>query len=179
MSTDSEIRESARRHFTEALETYKAFASELQSFDRKFFDFRIALTSFLGIILTIVFSNKESFSCYFLISIVGVFIFSFILLLYEIWQEGKNKMQNMNFWERTLILHNILNSAAQREMDSYIAQVVKTLNQENKIMKAMEENKSVEEIVDMINQKRRWNWGFFVWSLLTLSVPILFLIELL
>src|SRR3989344_3451895 len=123
------VRESARRHFFEALETYKAFAKELQSFDRKFFDFRIAFTGFLGVILTIVFSNKENFSFCFPIAIVGVFIFSFVLLLYEIWHEGENKMQNMNSWERTLTLHNILNSAVQRSMDSYATQVVKTLEQ--------------------------------------------------
>lgn len=174
-----EIRESARRHFFEELETYKTIVNELQVFDRKFFDFRIAFTGFLGIILTIIFSNKENFSCYFPITVVGVFIFSFFLLLYEIWDEGKNKMQNLDFCERTVILHNILNSAAQRNLDNYMKDVLKIIEQENKIIKAMKESKSVEDIVKLISQKRKWDWHFFVWSLLALSVPILFLIELL
>jgi len=46
MSTDPEIRESARRHFTEASETYKAFASELRSLDRKFLIFGSPLLVF-------------------------------------------------------------------------------------------------------------------------------------
>lgn len=173
------IRESARKHFFEALETYKAFANELQTFDRKFFDFRIAFTGFLGVILTIIFLNRENFSCFFPIAVIVVFIFSFILLLYEIWDEGKNKMKNMNSWERTITLYNILNSAAQRNMDSYATQVVKVIKEENKVVKAMKENKSIDEITDLINQKRKWNWEFFVWSLLAASIPILFLIELL
>lgn len=174
-----EIRESAKRHFLEELETYKTSVTELQVFDRKFFDFRIAFTGFLGIILTIIFSNKENFSCYLPITVVGVFIFSFLLLLYEIWSEGKDRMQNLNFWERTVTLDNILNCAVQRNLDNYTKEVVKILEQENKIMKAMKENKSVEDIVNLVSQKRKWDWHFFVWSLLALSVPILFLIELL
>jgi|SRR3989344_1437190 len=173
------VRESTRGHFFEALETYKAFAQELQAFDRKFFDFQIAFTGFLGVILTIVFSNKEDFSFCFPIAIIAIFISSFILLVYEIWYEGKKKMQNLNSWEHTLTLYNILNSAAQEDMDSYATQVIKILEQENKVIKAMREGRSVEEIADLINQKRKWNWEFFVWSLLALSVPILFLIELL
>ena len=173
------IRESARRHFSEALETYKAFASELHNFDRKFFDFRIALSGFLGIILTIVFTNKESFSFCFPIAITVVFILSFVFLLYEIWDEGRNKMKNMNSWERTVILHNILNSAVQRGEGDYAKEVVKIVTQENKIIKAMIEKQPVDKIIDTISQKRKWNWGFFIWGLLTLSVPFLFLLELL
>lgn len=176
---EKEIGESAKKHFLEELETYKVSVNELQIFDRKFFDFRIAFTGFLGIILTIIFSNKENFSCYFPITVVGVFLFSFFLLLYEIWDEGKDKMQNLNFWERTTILNNILNCAVQRNLDNYAKDVFKTLERENEILKAMNEKKSIEEIVGMISQKRKWDWHFFVWSLLALSVPILFLIELL
>ena len=133
----------------------------------------------MGIILTIVFSNKEDFSFFFPIVIVAVFIFSFTLLIHGIWYEGKEKMQNLNSWERTLAPYNILNSAVQKDMGSYATKVITTLEQENKVIKGMREGKSVEEIADLINRKRKWNWEFFVWSLLALSVPILFLIELL
>jgi len=75
--------------------------------------------------------------------------------------------------------YNILNSAVQKDMGSYATKVITTLEQENKVIKGMREGKSVEEIADLINRKRKWNWEFFVWSLLALSVPILFLIELL
>jgi len=88
-------------------------------------------------------------------------------------------MQNLNSWERTLAPYNILNSAVQKDMGSYATKVITTLEQENKVIKGMREGKSVEEIADLINRKRKWNWEFFVWSLLALSVPILFLIELL
>src|SRR3989344_3088268 len=174
ISNDNEktvkVKESTRRHFFEALETYKAFANELQIFDRKFFDFRIAFTGFLGVILTIVGSNRDEFSCYFLVATVIVFIISFFLLLYEIWHEGKNKMQNMNSWERTLILYNVLNSSAQRNMDSYTTQVIEILEKENKVIQSMKENKSIEEIVGIINRKRKWGVRFFIWSILALSV---------
>ena len=88
-------------------------------------------------------------------------------------------MQNLNSLERTLAPYNILNSAVQKDMGSYATKVITTLEQENKVIKGMREGKSVEEIADLINRKRKWNWEFFVWSLLALSVPILFLIELL
>ena len=59
-------------------------------------------------------------------------------------------------------------------MDSYAIQAVQALEKENKVIQAMKQNKSIEEIVRMINQNRKWNWGFFVWGLLALSIPILF-----
>lgn len=178
MSDDSKIKESAKRHFNEALEMAKSFARDLQVFDRKFFDFRIAFVGFLGVILTIVFANTIAFSCFFQSTVVIVFIISFFFLLHEIWIEGIEKMRNLNIQERKLILHNILNSAVQRNKREYAEQVVKILEVENKIIQAMNANRSIDEIVSSIIRERKWNWGFFVWSLLALSVPIMFLVEL-
>ena len=99
-------------------------------------------------------------------------------MLHEIWIEGIEKMRNLNIQERKLILHNILNSAVQRNKREYAEQVVKILEVENKIIQAMNANRSIDEIVSSIIRERKWNWGFFVWSLLALSVPIMFLVEL-
>lgn len=177
--TPSEIKEYTKKQLDSSIEIAKTFDTGLESFSKRFFDFRIALTGFLGVILTIIFSNREDFSFYLPVAVVIVFIFSVVLLLYELFKEGGRRMQDLNQSERTLILHNILYSAVQGNLTNYIADASMALTKEHKIGQAMKNGKTVEEIISLISYNRKWDLNLILWSLLTLSVPVIFLLELL
>lgn len=177
--TPSEITEYTKRQLDSSIEIAKTFTTDLESFSKKFFDLRIALTGFLGVILTIIFSNGEDFSSYLPIVVMTVFILSVFLLLYELFKEGDRRMKSLNQSERTLILHNILYSAVQGNLTQYIADASKALVKEHKIGQAMKEGKTVEEIISLIGYNRKWDLNLILWILLTLSVPVIVLGELL
>lgn len=177
--TDKNIKEITRRDHVQAIESLQIFKADVDFLDREFFDFQIAFTGLLGISLTIIFSNIDYFSLWFLIIILAVTLLTFSSCIYNICVEAKGKFKALEVMERSALLAKIRNIAAiHKEFAQYGVEAEKIHSEDDKLFQAMKGCKKMEEILKELTIKREWKLYVFWWSALILSVPILFIFQL-
>lgn len=157
---------------------------KLMSYQETFFDnflkIKLAFLTFNGIIISIVFANKNDFSQSFLFLLVLVFVFLFMLLVIDLYLTFKDITHAIKNQYKITLLAKIRHIAKLRGnvLEKYGERAEELLIQENKVEQKMLNNESISEI---IRYPRNFfsNFIFIVWLIILAGTPILFLFEVL
>jgi hypothetical protein len=175
-----DAKESTQRDFDNAVKLAEIFRAGVFNLDRKLFDFKMAFAGFLGIVLTIIFTNLSDFNIWFPRLILVVTFLTFVTLFFEIWREAQDKVTNLDEWENEVIMManirhiGVLRSDARR----YGLEAEKRNSENNKLYQAMKAGKTLEEIIKELGSHTKWRINMAWWGILFISVPVIFLFGL-
>lgn len=186
---ETKLSDIAKKDHSSFVEIHKDFLSFTEKTITDFLTVKMAFLAFLGVVFSIAI-NDPGYSYFFKIVYVIIAILSFLLLLDDLWQKFKCHSNSINISKRDAILCNIRYSAAacaEKEKNLEVrlkflkigADAEQMINQENMIHTLVTQGQSAKEILEKVQRKGLWKLDFILWSFLFLSMPLLFLMELL
>ena len=171
-----------------AVEVYKNFLESAERTINDFLTIKMSFMAFIGILFSIILSNKDEYTKIFLVILSIILFLTFLLLVDDLWSKFKRHEKSIKEQEAETILCSIRYSAAinfknsTRESDkenfwNYGRDVENKINKNRKIVKLMGAGENIDNIVEQIREKRNWKLDFVLWAILFLFVPILFLLK--
>ncbi len=151
--------------------------------ERDFFNFKLALVTFIGIIFTIVFSKASDFDWIFSTLLLAVTICSFLLL----WDSFRLSFKDVSSAFRRsceiILIHQIsdhLKVLPKETQDKYEKELKEKYQKiiSNKILPALQVYKSIEEIFKENIAQSTWQFNFYLWLILLLLIPFLFIFKI-
>lgn len=167
---------STQKDFENAVKLAEIFREGASNLDRKVFDFKLAFAGFLGILLTIIFTNISSFNNWFPKTILILTLLTFISLFFEIWQESQDKYAKVDEWDNEVVMMaNIRHIGVLRpDVRKYGLEAEKRHSENNKLYQAMKDGKTLEDIVEELGTHIRWKLNMAWWGILFIGVPVIF-----
>lgn len=171
-----DAKESTQRDFDNAVKLAEIFREGVSSLDRKLFDFKMAFAGFLGIVLTIIFTNLSNFNVWFPRLILAITFLTFVTLFFEIWREAQDKVTKLDEWENEVVMMaNIRHVGVLRsDVRHYGLEAEKRHSEKNKLYQAMKAGKPLEDIIKELGSHTKWKPNMAWWGILFVSVPIIF-----
>lgn len=178
MNEENEIKIAEKEFIGKTDNLYKLLEYQERFFE-SFLKIKLALLSFIGVIIAIVFANRTDFSANFLIILIIISILSFVQLSFELLRTFVDRIGSIKKQYRRTILAKIRHIAMLRKFFfDYGQHAEGLLSQEDKIEQKMLNKESLNEIVKYHGDKFYW-FFFILWLLILISVPVLFLFEIL
>ncbi len=168
----------AKKEFSEKAENYKMLLEYREKFFETFLKIKLSFVAFLSVILTIIFSKSDGFSNNFKIFYYIIIAISFIFLIIDLWIEINDKKNALKEQYRRVILSKIRHIATL-EPDKFIdygKRSEELLIQDNIVREKMLNKNSIDEILKY-KDGIFWLIEFWIWSILFLIIPLLFLLE--
>jgi len=148
-----------------------------EKFYENFLKVKLGFLAFVGVIFTVIFSRIEDFSCRFLFCFLIIIFVIFLLFIWGLWFKLQDINRAIEKQHRRTVLAKIRDIATKDNLENYGKEAERLLIEEDKIRQAMQEKKLIEEIIKY-KKNIRWKIEFALWALLFLSIPFLFLLEL-
>jgi hypothetical protein len=173
------IKEIVTGELNDKIDNLKLAIDIAEKRDENFLTVKLAFTTFIGVVFTIVFANQTSFSQNFRITLTIITFCTFLLLIYEFWSSFSEVEKALEKQNRRVILAHLRHIAAlqnppKAEFDTYAQEAERFLVGEDKLKNFMLKKVSIEEIIKTEKlTNKRWLINFSLWSLLFLSIPFL------
>lgn len=177
MNKENEIKIAEKEFIGKADNLYKLLEYQERFFE-SFLKIKLSLISFVGVVIAIVFANRADFSENFLVILIVVSILSFVLLAFELLRTFVDRIGAIKKQYLRTILAKIRHIAMQKNLSNYGQCAEELLLQEDKIKQKMLNRVPLSEIVKYHGDKFYWPI-FILWLLILISVPVLFLFEIL
>jgi len=169
----------AEKDFLYYVDNLKLFLEYQEKFFDSFLNIKLAFLTFVGIIITIVFNQKDNFSRQFLIILVSILIISFIFLVIDLLVKFLDTTNAIKKQHKRTMLAKIRHIAIMRgTFKEYGSRAEELLTQEEKTEQKMLNNESLKEIIKYPRNILPVII-FILWLLIIISVPTLFLLEIL
>lgn len=166
----------------------------IEEFDAQFFRVKIGVMTFIGVIFTIIFS-RDDFQIklgmrYFFTVLLSITFLAFILLIHDLWRQFKHYNEDLKNKSRRACLCNIRHASMiekcypsshsnQEKFVNYAQEAFNLKEKDHEILQDMKNNEPIEDILEKRTPELLWRFNFFVWSVIFLSIPVLFLLKLL
>ncbi len=146
--------------------------------------------AFIGVLFSIILSNRNEYTKIFLMILSIILFLSFLLLIDDLWVRFKWHEKNIKEQEEKLILHGIRQAATVKLKNAIEEDDIKKfsncgsdaedrISRKERISELIQRGENTDNIVKQMKAKRSWKLDFILWVVLFLSVPILFLLEIL
>ncbi|KKT74397.1 MAG: hypothetical protein UW71_C0025G0005 [Parcubacteria group bacterium GW2011_GWB1_44_7] len=171
----------AEKEFKEKANKFELLYEYAEKFDASFLNIKLGFLAFVGIIFTLAFSARENFTNCFFLALSTILLAIFILFISELYIQSRDLDIATKKQLRRTVLAKIRHIATiENSLESYGIEAERLLIEEDRIRSAMRAGNKIEDIVRDDDNGRIRFWVLFVsWTILFLSLPTLFLLELL
>jgi hypothetical protein len=162
--------------FDDARANRKFLEEEKRQFESNFLQVKIAFAAFAGIVLTIVFGDRNKFPHSFMVVLICITFLTFLILMIELWRELLERQKSIKRQNENVILAQINRIALSNKdrFSSYGKEAVKEILDRDKVATAMGKNIPLHTILETLSYNADWQFYFFlVWTVLILSLPAL------
>jgi hypothetical protein len=148
-----------------------------EKFYENFLKIKLGFLAFLGVVLAIVFSDTSKFSCDFLFCFLSIVFTTFLLLVASLLMKSQDIYKTLKEQYRRVMLSKVRDIATKDRLEKYREEANNLLTDEDQIRQEMYKNEPIEKIIKY-KENYGWRMELVVWAIIFLSVPILFLLEL-
>ena len=183
--------EEVKKEFDEAKSDAKYFRQIQEKRLAEFWQTKKVFLAFVGVVFTMVFTQKSLFELSFGINFITIYLFfsscALLLVIDGHWQGLKDISRTMNEQIIKTTSKNIRYAAIiEKNPDNrdkfynYASDAESMLKSNHTITQEMLEDEPLKKIInDKIQKGREWKPSFWLWCFIFFSVPFLFLLKIL